>query len=99
MFKVIYKDNVCVVAATKKVLDNKISFYLYDKRIKEWLFLILTYGSQIALYSYTFAFSRYAISMFFIRYIVIGIGIGILYDIVKNRRKYDYFYKTWKNNI
>ena len=24
MFKVIYKDNVCVVAATKKVLDNKI---------------------------------------------------------------------------
>lgn len=62
---------------------------LNKKRIKEWLFLILTYGSQIALYSYTFAFSRYAISMFFIRYIVIGIGIGILYDIVKNRRKYE----------
>lgn len=62
---------------------------LNKKRIKEWLFLILTYGSQIALYSYTFAFSRYAISMFFIRYIVIGIGIGILYDIVKNRRKHE----------
>ena len=39
MFKVIYKDNVCVVAATKKVLDNKISFYWYDKRIKEWLWV------------------------------------------------------------
>ena len=62
---------------------------LNKKRIKEWLFLILVYGSQIALYSYTFAFSRYAISMFFIRYIVIGIGIGILYDIVKNRRKHE----------
>ena len=62
---------------------------LNKKRIKEWLFLILTYGSQIALYSYTFAFSRNAISMFFIRYIVIGLGIGILYDIVKNRRHED----------
>lgn len=62
---------------------------LNKKRIKEWLFLMLVYGSQIALYSYTFAFSRYAISMFFIRYIVIGMGIGILYDIVKNRRKHE----------
>lgn len=54
---------------------------LIDKnKIKELLFLLLVYGSQIALYSYTFAFSRYAITMFFIRYIIIGIGLEIIYD-------------------
>ena len=57
------------------------------KKIKEWLFLILVYASQIALYSYTFAFSRYAISMFFIRYIIIGLGISIAYNTIKVRRK------------
>ena len=64
---------------------------LFDKKkIKEWLFLMLVYASQIALYSYTFAFSRYAISMFFMRNIIIGLGIGIIYDILKKRRlKYE----------
>ncbi len=54
-------------------------FLLINKlRVKEWLFLMLVYASQIALYSYTFAFSRYAITLFFIRYIVIGWGIYYL---------------------
>lgn len=57
------------------------------KKIKEWLFLILVYGSQIALYSYTFAFSRYAVTMFFMRYIIIGLGIDIIYRKIKNWRK------------
>lgn len=61
---------------------------LIDKeRIKEWVFIILVYFTQIALYSYTFAFSRYAISMFFMRYIIIGVGIDILYR--NRRRKYE----------
>ena len=54
--------------------------------LKEILFLGLLYASQVALYSYTFAFSRYAISMFFIRYIVIGLGLASLCEIVKKRR-------------
>lgn len=63
---------------------------LFDKKkVKEWLFLVLIYASQVALYSYTFAFSRYAISMFFMRYIIIGLGIGIVYDILKKRRLKD----------
>ena len=65
---------------------SSILIFINKKRIKEWLFLILTYGSQIAIYSYTFAFSRYAISMFFIRYIVIGIGILSFCEIYKSRR-------------
>ena len=65
---------------------SSILIFINKKRIKEWLFLIVTYGSQIAIYSYTFAFSRYAISMFFIRYIIIGIGILSFYEIYKSRR-------------
>lgn len=56
------------------------------KYFKELLFLIMVYGSQIALYSYTFAFDRYAISLFFIRYIVIGLGLASLYEIIKKKR-------------
>ena len=65
---------------------SSVLIFINKKRIKEWLFLILTYGSQIAIYSYTFAFSRYAISMFFIRYIIIGIGILSFCEIYKSRR-------------
>ena len=65
---------------------SSILIFINKKRIKEWLFLIVTYGSQLAIYSYTFAFSRYAISMFFIRYIIIGIGILSFYEIYKSRR-------------
>ena len=65
---------------------SSILIFINKKRIKEWLFLILTYESQIAIYSYTFAFSRYAISMFFIRYIIIGIGILSFCEIYKSRR-------------
>lgn len=57
------------------------------KKVKEWFFLMFVYGSQIAIYAYTFAYGRYAITMFFLRYIVIGIGLQIIYDYVKKKRK------------
>lgn len=63
-----------------------IGVIINKKRIKEWLFLMLVYTSQIVIYSYTFAFSRYAISMFFIRYIIIGLGIYAIYEILKNSK-------------
>jgi len=72
-------DIVLFLVASVAILIDK-------KRFKEWLFLMLVYGSQVALYAYTFAFSRYAISMFFIRYIVIGIGFDIIFKKIKNWR-------------
>lgn len=68
-------------------LINSIIILIDRRRIKEWLFIMLVYSSQIALYSYTFAFSRYAISMFQLRYIIIGIGLAILYEKIKLRRE------------
>lgn len=92
-----YWDTVLNISSGSLLIVRKIEIILFGicsliilidkKKIKEWLFLILVYGSQIALYSYTFAFSRYAISMFFLRYIIIGLGIDIAYNKFKKWRK------------
>lgn len=56
-------------------------------RIKEWLFLMFTYGTQVLIYSYTFAFGRYGITMHFFRYLTIGLGILALYEFIKNKKE------------
>ena len=96
VYSYFYWDDVLGIDSKLIVLTRRIDIVLFifsslailidRKKIKEWLFLMLVYGSQIMLYSYTFAFSRYAITMFFIRYIVIGIGINIIYKKIKSRR-------------
>ena len=92
-----YWDTVLNISSDSLLIMRKIEIILFgissliiliDKnKFKEWLFLILVYGSQVALYSYTFAFSRYAITMFFLRYIIIGLGIDIAYNKIKKWRK------------
>lgn len=56
-------------------------------RIKEWLFLMFTYGTQILIYSYTFAFGRYGITMHFFRYLTIGLGILVLYEYIQRKKE------------
>lgn len=92
-----YWDTVLNISSDSLLIMRKIEIILFGissliilidkKKFKEWLFLILVYGSQVALYSYTFAFSRYAITMFFLRYIIIGLGIDIAYNKFKKWRK------------
>ena len=65
---------------------SSVYIFIEKSKVKEWLFLMMEYISQICLYLYAFAFSRYAISMYFIRYIVIGIGISLFID-RKNKKK------------
>ena len=55
------------------------------KYFKELLFLAFNYIFQIAVYSYTFAFSRYGQTILFIRFIIIGIGLQIIYNFIKNK--------------
>lgn len=95
IYSCFYWDKVLGIEMETIALTRRIDLILFGfsslvilidkKKFKEWLFLILVYGIQIALYSYTFAFSRYAISMFFIRYLIIGIGLGIIFDKLKKR--------------
>ena len=92
-----YWKEVLGVSSNTTLLFRKIEIILFAlsslviiikrKYIKEWLFLILVYLSQIALYSYASAFSGYAISLFFIRYIIIGLGLYTLYFQIENRKK------------
>ena len=53
----------------------------------ECLFLAFNYIFQIVIYSYTFSFSRYGQTLIFIRFIIIGMGLQVIYNIIKNRRK------------
>ena len=57
------------------------------KNVKEGIFIMSLYLYHIALYSYTYAFSRYAITLYFLRYIIIGIGIYQFLVFIKKRRK------------
>lgn len=60
-----------------------ISILLSRKHFKELLFLTVNYVFQIAVYSYTFAFDRYGQTLLFIRFIIIGIGLQVIYDFIK----------------
>ncbi len=55
------------------------------KYTKELLFLSFNYIFQILVYSYTFAFSRYGQTLLFIRFIIIGMGLQIIYDAIKSK--------------
>lgn len=65
-----------------------IAIILNKRRIKETVFLLMIYASQIALYAYTYAFPRYGHTLYFIRFIIIGIGLYIIYE---------YFIRKFKN--
>lgn len=65
-----------------------ISILLSRKHFKELLFLTVNYVFQIAVYSYTFAFDRYGQTLLFIRFIIIGIGLQVIYDFMKKIYKH-----------
>jgi len=52
-----------------------IGILLNKRRRKECLFILSVYVFQIAVYSFTFAFSRYGQTLYFLRYIIIGWGL------------------------
>lgn len=60
---------------------------LFKRYRKELCLLLSVYLFQIALYSYTFAFSRYAQTLYFIRFIIIGIGLSIMWNKYIERKK------------
>lgn len=58
---------------------------LNRKHIKELIFLAGNYIFQVYVYSFTFAFDRYGQTIMFLRFIIIGIGLQILYDFIKSK--------------
>lgn len=59
---------------------------LNKERWKESLFLLFEYGFQIFVYAFTFSFSRYAQTLFFFRYILIGWGFYELARYIYKRK-------------
>jgi len=69
-------DIILTIICALAIMINK-------KHFKELLLLVINYVFQIAVYSYTFAFNRYGQTLFFIRFIIIGIGLQIIYNYAK----------------
>jgi len=69
-------DIILTIICALAIMINK-------KHFKELLLLVINYVFQIAVYSYTFAFNRYGQTLFFIRFIIIGIGLQIIYNYTK----------------
>ena len=56
-------------------------------RLKEIIFIGMAYLYQVALYSYSFAFSRYGQVLIFHRYIIIGWMLYEFYCIIKRKKE------------
>lgn len=63
-----------------------IMIVVFKRYWKEMALLVTTYIFQIALYSYTFSFDRYAQTLYFMQFIIIGIGISIMWNKYKERK-------------
>ena len=59
---------------------SSIIIFIKRKHLLEYSFLILLYGYHIALYSYSFAYERYAITLFPIRFIIIAMGLQLIFS-------------------
>lgn len=97
VYSTFYWDKIFNLDNNINFLFRKIDLFLFSisiiliflnrKLIKEFIFLILIYGYHIALYSYSFASSRYAITLYPIRFIIIGFGLKIIYDYYMKRKE------------
>lgn len=91
-----WKDGVFNIPVSVNYLFRKIDLLLFGvaiigiilnkKRWKEGLFVFSFYLFQILVYAYTFAFERYAQSMFLFRFIIIGWGLFELITYIKNKK-------------
>lgn len=59
---------------------SSIMILIKRKYLYEYLFLVILYGYHIVMYSYAFAYERYAIVLFPIRFIVIAIGLQLIFS-------------------
>lgn len=75
-------------------LISSILILIYRTNLLEYAFLMIFYILQIILYCVAFAYERYAITLFPIRFIIIAIGLYIGYDKIKTLLK-----KTQRTNL
>ena len=65
---------------------SSIVIFIKIKYLIEYLFFIFLYGYHIALYSYSFAYERYAITLYPIRFIVIAIGLQLICNLKYSKK-------------
>lgn len=91
-----YWDTVFDISERTITTFHKIEFFIcaiatlciifLRKYWKELVLLLGFYIYNIALYSYSFAYGRYALTLYPIRFIIIGLGISSIIFYIKKRR-------------
>lgn len=91
-----YWENIFNISENLIILFHKVElfictilclFMLYTKKyFKELILLLGFYIFNILLYSYSFAYGRYALGLYPIRFVIIGLGIKVVIDYLKNWR-------------
>lgn len=66
---------------------SSLAILINKEYLKEFILLMCLYGYHIIMYDYSFAYSRYAQTLFPIRFIIIGIGITIIYNKIRGKKK------------
>ena len=97
LWNTFYRENDLLIPETVNETIRKVDFVvaclmsiivLVNKKYwKELIFIGSIYVSQILVFSYTFAYSRYGQTLYFLRFIIIGMGIQCIYDYIKNKKK------------
>lgn len=65
---------------------SSLAILINKEYLKEFMLLMFLYGYHIIMYDYSFAYSRYAQTLFPIRFIIIGIGITIIYNKIRGKK-------------
>lgn len=91
-----YWDTIFNISESTVVLMHKIELLccaissliiIFTKKYwKELILLLGYYIYNIILYSYSFAYGRYALTLYPVRFVIIGIGIHCIVDYFKKRR-------------
>ena len=71
-------------------IASSIIIIISRRQLPEFLFIVSIYIYNVALYSYTFAYGRYAITLYPLRFIIIAWGLNIIYKFARDKIKIKY---------
>lgn len=92
-----YGEKIFGLPDSVNLILRKVDFVLFlisliliiirRKHLLDCGLLLFSIFYHVVLYSYSFAYGRYAITLFFLRFIIIGIGIDTICELFQSRRK------------
>ena len=87
VFGIPHKVNLGIRLLELVLFFGSVGLIAYKQKYwKEGFLIVSSYAIQVLFYAYSFAFDRYGQTLYFFRYITIGIGISLVYDMIKEKK-------------